>query len=133
MMTNFTLLESEYLKIPDILLSMVSGFVESVEYKKLNETERMLPGIVAAAFTSYFVTLLSKDNKEHSESNERAISSAFEAIEKLSNSHDGQVKVLIEEEIFENVRASKSVWDQIELRLGTHSQIMFARWNKKKI
>lgn len=130
-MGDSMLFESEYSKIPILFLSQVLGFADSIEYKSLNETEKNLPGIVAAAFTRFFVGLQSKELYEVLvDRDSKILTDSYKVIEQLSKSSDHSVKTLVEDEIFENVRASEGTWHMIESRFGPISKNLYDEWRK---
>lgn len=130
-MGNFTLAESEYPKVPEILLSMVQGFADSLEYERLSEIERQLPGVFAAQFTRFFVRLQEAELRgDHDERDTETLAGAYRAIEKLASSRDKQLRSLVQDEIFEDIRASEGTWPKIKVRLGWQSRTLFDQWNK---
>lgn len=133
-MGSFVLVNSLYEGIPEFLLSNVRGFACSVEYERLNETERKLPGIVAAAFTQFFVRFQDAEMKEGlSDREARTLADAYEAIETLSRSPNGRVKTLVEEEILENIRASEGAWSVMRSRFGPAATRLLEEWTLRSM
>lgn len=131
-MGSFVLLESDYPRVPDLLLSQVRGFSDSLEYERLNATERGLPGVVAAAFARFFVRFQDAELREGLiDRDARTLASAYGAIEELARSADERVRTLVEDEILENIRASEATWRMIASRFGPKSKTMLEEWRRK--
>jgi len=130
-MSDFVLIKPEYPKVPDLLLAEIQGFRDSLEYERLNETERRLPGVVGAAFTRFFIRFQDAEIQGSlTERDAKTLDDAYRAIEILSSSREDQVRTLVRDEIFENVRSSESVWRAIERRLGPRSLDLLKQWRK---
>jgi hypothetical protein len=128
-MRSFLFVESEYSRVADLLLSGVPGFQDSLEYERLNETERRLPGVVAAAF---FVRFQDAELSERLvDRDATTLASAYRVIEQLAESSNGHIKDLLQDEIFENIRASEATWGGIESRLGPVSKTLLRDWRTK--
>lgn len=131
-MVKFELIESEYSKVPDVLLSLVQGFADSLEYERLNETERRLPGVIAAAFSRFLVRFQDAEVRDGlADRDARTLADAYGALEVLAGRQDEQVKTLVQDEIFDNIRASDATWRVIESRFGPGSKELFEEWRKK--
>jgi len=131
-MGSFVLVEPDYPKVPDILLSTAQGFADSPEYDGLNDRERQLPGVVAASFTRFFVRFQDAELREGlSDRDAKSLADAYEAIETLSSKRDEQIRTLVQDEIFENIRASEATWRVIEGRFGPQSKTLFEEWRKR--
>ena len=114
------------------ILSTVEPFAESLEYRQLSEAERRLPGVVAASFTRFLVRLQESEARDGlSSRNATILERAYEAIEKLASSRDEQVRTLVRDEIFENLRGSELTWLLIERRLGSVTKAVFEDWRKE--
>lgn len=125
-------MECNYPGVPELLLSRVQGFADSLEYERLNETERGLPGVVAAAFTRFFVRFQDAERQEGlGDRDAKTLDDTYRAIEDLVLSPDERVRTLVEDEIFENIRASETTWRAIESRLAPMSRALFGEWRRK--
>jgi hypothetical protein len=129
---HLTRTEPEYSKVPDLLLSEVEGFEDSLEYERLNETEQGLPGVVAAAFTLFFVRFQDAEVREGLvDRDATTLADAYRVIEQLARGSDEHVRTLVQDEMFENVRASEATWQRIESQLGQASKTLFMEWRRR--
>jgi hypothetical protein len=131
-MCDFVIRESEYPRVPDFLLAEVDGFANSPEYQALNETERRLPGVVASAFARFLVRLQDPELAESLlDQNAKGLADSYRAIEKFAGSLDEHDRVLLQDEIFESVRASQRTWHAITSHFGPQSKALFEVWRSK--
>jgi hypothetical protein len=125
-------IDGEYAAVSRTLLEAVPAFATSAEYGGLNSTERTLPGVVAAAFTRFFVARQERQVADETGvySADDSLVDAYYAIEKLANSSDTEVVTLLQHEVFENIDAARAVWRAIESRLGGKSAEVFRKWRR---
>src|SRR5256885_1767993 len=103
-MSEFIRRESELQKIPALLVSRVSGFRESREYRGMRDYELDIPGVVCGAFARYLVRIHAEEAAgENQSATGMAVASAHEAIETLASSLETAVRCLVTDEIFENL------------------------------
>ena len=131
-MGRFVLIEPEYPRVSEVLLSTVEGFGNSTEYEQLSEAERQLPGVVAASFTRFFMRLQEAEARDGlSDRNARILDQAYRAIERLASSRDEQVRTLVRDEVFENIRGSELTWRLMESRFGPQSEALYEEWRRR--
>jgi hypothetical protein len=63
--------------------------------------------------------------------NVKGLADSYRAIEKLAGSLDEHVRVLVQDEIFESVRASERTWYAITSHFGPQSKALFDEWRSK--
>ncbi len=131
-MGRHVLVESEYPKVPEVLLSTVENFGDSLEYEQLGEAERQLPGVVAASFTRFFMRLQEAEARDGlSDRNVKILDQSYGAIERLASSRGERVRTLVRDEILENIRGSELAWRLIESRFGPQSKALYEEWRKR--
>jgi hypothetical protein len=128
---DFKLLESDYSKIPEFLKQQIGDFETSPEYTRLNETERELPGVVAAAFTQFLVRLQTSALHGASDIFSTTLKSAYNVLELLSGSSESRIRTLVRDEIFENILAEEDVWESVEAAFGPKTRALYDDWRRK--
>jgi len=116
---------SELQKIPALLVSRVSGFGESPEYRKLRDYEFDIPGVVCAAFADYLGRI---HQEERSERNARIISSAHETLEMLASLPETAVRDLVTDEIYENMECKPDALERFKDQLRPSARVLYLRW-----
>jgi len=124
---SFTLIESEYDKVPALLGATVVGFRDSIEYGQLDEELKTVPGLVCAAFARYLVRCQEAEER-HGELTGRdaqSLRSAFQAIEVLSRSNDDDIRTLLKDELFECLDCSVETLERIRSKLDDRARALF--------
>lgn len=130
-MSEFTRRESQLQKIPVLLVSSVSGFADSPEYRGMRNYELDIPGVVCGAFARYFGRINAEQAANQSRSGIGvAIESAHEAIERLALSQETAVRSLVTDEIFENLECEPEVLHQIKAHLKPNALALYRHWEK---
>jgi hypothetical protein len=121
-----------YRRIPDHFIKTVLGCADWPEYELLNEVERHLSGVVAAAFTKFWMRFQIAEKNGLGGRDRRTLDSCYCAVEYLAVSDDPEAKVLIRDEIFDNIDADAEdeIWRTIEGRLGPCSRACFSEWRR---
>ncbi len=129
-MNEFILQKNSIQEIPAFLVTRVSGFSESAEYKELRDYELDIPGVVCGVFAKYLCKMHERRLEGHTdESVNSAISSAHEAIEVLASSPESTSRELVTDEIYENLDCKENVLEQIRSHLKPESRALYQRWN----
>lgn len=128
-MSEFIRRDSELENIPSLLVSRVSGFRESHEYREMRDYELDIPGVVCGAFARY----LSRIHAESAAANNQsaigtAVASAHEAIETLASSPETAVRSLVTDEIFENLECKLDVLEQMKSHFKPKALALYQRW-----
>jgi hypothetical protein len=128
-MSKFIRREGEASRIPDLLVSRVSGFIESPAYRKLRDYEATIPGVVCSAFADYLVQIHTHEMDGQSERGIRmAISSAHDTLELLATSPETEIRNLVTDEIFENIECRCEVLQKIKQYLMPGALALYRRW-----
>jgi hypothetical protein len=127
-MTDFIWRISTLQKIPTMLVSTVSGFGQSPEYRELREYELSIPGVVCGAFARYLGRIYAEGQSEQSR---LAVESAHEAIEALASAPETAVRCLVTDEIFENLEVEPAVRELIKSHLKPNALALYERFIKE--
>jgi hypothetical protein len=81
----FILVTSEYERVPASLCTTVSGFADSIEYRRLSDDLKKLPGLVCAAFSQFLMRLQEAELRDGSlaDRDAESLESAFRAVDAL--------------------------------------------------
>lgn len=128
-MVDFTLIEPEYPRVGALIVARIPSLVDTPEYKRLGESPLDLPGLVASALASYLGRLQAEELSAGLDTRAAlALEGAYDLIEELSCSRDSEVRALLEDEVFESIRADESTWAAFERRLRPTSARVYADW-----
>ena len=124
---TFTLVESQYDKVPAFLCATVVGFCDSIEYGQLDDELRRVPGLVCAALARYLVRGQEAEARdgELTGRDAEALESAYQAIKVLAASGDDEVRTLLKDELFEGLSCPPQILALIRSRLDEISRTLF--------
>lgn len=131
-MAGFTLQKSAYDQVPEVLRREVQGFANSLEYERLGDEGRDVPGLACAALARFLERFQEAEAREGlSERDAKSLADAYGVIEAFSQSDEMRVQNLVQTEIFENLRAAPEVRQRIEARLGPNAKVLLDDWRRR--
>lgn len=127
---NLILKKREFDEVPNLLIEYAPLFRQSDEFKNLDAEDRLVSGLVCAAFTKYFVHIQQQVilQTDVNESKRAELENCYVAIERLASSNDPTVNNLVVVEIFENICEPDTMLIEMKKRLKPKSLDLYKRW-----
>lgn len=121
---DFTILDREYPRLPDLLVSEAPAFGESEEFLRLEPPDLTLPSVVAGAFRRYVEHVFSQPAISSVPHRVQAVS----ALERLATSPDPEVQNTLVVEVFEHLDLPEQQLDEFLSDLGPAARAFYDRW-----
>jgi hypothetical protein len=120
--------------VPIFLVKSVSGFADSPEYERLDETSRSIAGLVTGQLGIMLVRLQSEAlRRTPTAEADATLRDSYRAIDYLASSPSPEVQNLVVVEVLEQIDGPKEVRDAIVDQFGSATRQLYRRWVKPQL